>query len=300
MNPDVNSPRPGLLSGFLLLGPFILCFALFWLMPLLWGLDLSLRSNGLYGPGDYIGLENYRFIMEDPLDKRAIQNTAVYTVGSIALIIPLGFLLAHFIRQSVKGLQPILTFCILLPGLTPPAVLSILFLLFFHGDQGILNRFLIIPFGLEPINWIHDPQFIMTSLIFQSVWRWTGFIAFFFLCGMEALPKTYIEAAKVEGCSGIRTLIHVILPLIKHIIIFAVIFLFVDAFSMFSGAYSLLGGSGGPSNAGLLLVTHVYHTAFVKGNFGDSAAIVFSISPILLIIISWITFRSRSKSIKNQ
>ena len=291
MKPDAYLPRLSPWSGILLLGPFLLCFALFWLMPLIWGLDLSFRTNGLYGPGDFIGLENYRFILEDPLYKKAIQNTAIYTMCSIGIIIPLGFLLAHLIRQSFTKLQPILTFCILLPGLTPPAVLSILFLLFFHGDQGILNRVLIIPFGMEPINWIHDPQFIMGSLIFQSVWRWTGFIAFFFLCGMDALPKAYTEAAKIEGSGPLRTLFHVTLPLVKHIIIFAIVFLFVDAFSMFSGAYSLLGGSGGPGNAGLLLVTHVYHTAFVKGNFGDASAIVFTIAPVLILIIYWIIIK---------
>ena len=288
-------PRITPLSGVLLLAPFLVCFCLFWAIPLLWGIDMSLRSNALMGRGDFVGMDNYRFILKDPLYAKALLNTAKFTLFSIGLIIPLGFLLAHFIRHCVPKLQPILTFCLLLPGITPPAVLAILFLLFFHGDQGILNRLLVMPLGFEAIDWMQNPKFIMISLILQSVWRWTGLIAFFFLCGMDALPKAYNEMAKVEGSDSWRTLFHVTFPLVRHIIFFAMIFLFVDAFSMFSGAYSLLGGSGGPGNAGLLLISHIYHTGFGKGNFGDASAISLSIAPILLFVIIWLVIKPRGR-----
>ena len=155
----------------------------------------------------------------------------------------------------------------------------------------MLNNLLVKPFGLEPINWTQDPQFILPALVLQSVWRWTGFVAFFILCGMDALPKTYSEAARIQGVGHWRFLFRVTLPLFRHILLFATIFLFVDAFSMFSGAYSLLGGSGGTDNAGLLLVTHVYHTAFGKGNFADAAAISLTVAPVLLLLIGWLMLR---------
>ena len=296
-------PRLTPFSGILLLGPFLLCFILFWLIPIIWAGNMSLHSNTAEDPYnfdkepvyEYVGLENYKSVLENPLFKKALQNTALYTVFSIGIIVPLAFLLAHIIRQTNKRVQHVFTFCLLLPGLTPPAVLSILFLLFFHGDQGILNRILVIPFGQEPINWIHDPKFIQTSLVIQSVWRWTGFVAFFFLCGMDALPKSYNESAQIEGAGPFKTLFHITLPLVRHIILFAVIFLFVDAFSMFSGAYSLLGGSGGPDNAGLLLVTHIYYTAFGKGHFADAAAISLIIAPVMLFIIGLLVLKSSKR-----
>ena len=273
-------------SGILLLGPFILGFLLFWLVPLIWGIDLSLRTNELFGRGDFAGVENFKFALTDPLYVKALQNTSVYTLSIIVIILPLGVLIAHHIRQLPKKLQPAITFCLLLPGLTPPAVLSILFLLFFHGDQGILNSILVKPFGLEPINWIHDPKFILFSLVLQAVWRWTGFIAFFCLCAMDALPQTWTEAAKLEGASPFQTLCQVTLPQIRHVLLFAAVFLLIDATAQFSGAYSLLGGSGGPDNAGLLLITHIYHTGFGIGNFGDAAAISLTLLPPLLFLIA--------------
>ena len=98
----------------------------------------------------------------------------------------------------------------------------------------MLNNLIVKPFGFEPINWTKDPQFILFALVLQSVWRWTGFIAFFVLCGMDALPKGYSEAARLEGVGQWRFLFFVTLPLVRHILIFACIFLLVDAFSMFS------------------------------------------------------------------
>ncbi len=286
-------------SAFWFVGPFVLCFCLFWLIPLAWGVQMSFHSNTPLDPFDfdkdpvyeYVGFENYKFVLSDIAYKKALVNTAKYSVFSILFILPLGFVLAHLIRQSHRKLQPIFTFCLLLPGLTPPSVLAILFLLFFHGDQGMLNNLLVKPFGLEPINWTQDPHFILPALVLQSVWRWTGFIAFFILCGMDATPRTYAEAARIEGMGHWRILVRITLPLVRHILIFATIFLFVDAFSMFSGAYSLLGGSGGTDNAGLLLVTHVYHTAFGKGNFADAAAISLTIAPVLLVLIGWLVLR---------
>lgn len=265
---------------------------------------MSLHSNTPLDPFDFdvppvysfVGLENYRYVLDDNLYEKAIVNTTKFTIGSIAIILPLGFILAHFIRNLSRKVQSVFTFCLLLPGLTPPAVLAVLFLLFFHGDQGILNNLLVKPFGFMPISWTQDPQFILPALVFQSVWRWTGFVAFFFLCGMDALPKAYTESARLDGAGQWRVLTEIIFPQVRHIFLFAVIFLSVDAFSMFSGAYSLLGGSGGTDNAGLLLVTHVYHTAFGKGNFADAAAISLTVAPVLLLLIGCLILRSRNQS----
>ena len=164
----------------------------------------------------------------------------------------------------------------------------------------ILNSLLAKPFEFEPINWIHDPKFILSSLILQAVWRWTGFIAFICLCAMDALPKTWNEAARLEGASSMQTLWHVTLPQIRHVLLFAAVFLLIDATAQFSGAYSLLGGSGGPDNAGLLLITHIYHTAFGKGNFGDAAAISLTLLPPLLFVIALLIARKPSRVLPQQ
>ena len=259
--------------------------------PLLGGIRLSLMSDELYGDSNWVGLEHYRELFADERYAIALRNTALYTLLSLAVILPLALLLAQWIRMTFARSRPILTFCLLMPGLTPPAVLALLFLLVFHGREGLLNQLFVIPFGGNPIHWLKDPNFILPALVLQSVWRWTGFITFFLLAGMEAVPRTYYEAAHLESNSRWRVFYLVILPQLRPILLFGAVYLVVDAFSLFSGSYVLLGGSGGTADAGLLLVSYTYQSAFTFGKFGTAAAIGFSIAPFLLgllwLCVAW-------------
>ena len=269
-----------------LLGPYFLFFALFWLLPLIGGLKLSVTSNDLYGETRNVGLEHYRAILDDPRFFKALCNTAVFTACSIAVILPLAVWIAHLIRGTWRPLRPALTFGLLLPGLTPPSVLALLFLLVFHGREGLLNQLFVIPFGFSPINWLKDPSFILPALVLQSVWRWTGMIAFFLLAGMDAIPRHYYEAARIETTNGWHVFRNITLPALRPVAIFCAVYLVADSFSMFSGAYVLLGGSGGTADAGLLLVSYVYQNAFTYGRFGTAAAMSMLFAPPLILLIA--------------
>ena len=232
-------------GGLWLLAPFFLFFLLFWFVPLLGGIRISLLSNELYGEARYVGLEHYRNLLSEERYWTALRNTALYSVGSIGLILPLALFLAHLIRASWCRLRALFGFLLLLPGLTPPAVLALLFLLVFHGREGLLNQWLVIPFGLEPVNWIRDPSFILAALVLQAVWRWTGFMCFFLLAGMDAIPGSLYEAARLVTGSRWTVFRFITFPMLWHVLLFCTVYLLVDACSLFAGAYVLLGGSGG-------------------------------------------------------
>ena len=217
-------------------------------------------------PVQYVGLENFYRVIGDAKFYKAMKNTAIYTFGSIFIILPLALLLSLSLFQLSRVSRGILVFCLMIPGLALPGVLSTLFYLFFHGRTGALNQYFVIPLGFRPINWMMDPLFIMPSLIIQSVWRWTGLVTLFFLCGLEAIPRWQFEALKMEGASFFLKLKTVFLPSLWNLALFAMVFLVVDGFASFSGAYNLLGGSGGIMDAGLLFVTYVYQVAFPGGS----------------------------------
>ena len=242
----------------------------------------------------YVGFDNFGYVVGDPKFHKALRNTTIYVAATIIIILPLAFLLAHFLRQVPARLRPILSFLLLLPGLCLPGVLSTLFHLFFHGREGALNQFLVLPFGFDPVNWMMNPSFVLPALVLQAVWRWTGFVTLFFLCGMEAIPKAYFEAALVEGAGTWRILRSVTLPAVRHIAVFAAIFLVVDGFASFSGAYNLIGGSGGILDSGLLLVTYVYQVAFPGGSgqfdFPAAAAMSLLVAPITAMILCLLLF----------
>ncbi len=286
-------------APYLLLLPFFAFFVFFWVMPLVGGLRLSLHSNTLVEESEYVGLQHYQELREDPKFEKAIRNNIIYTGACIVVILPLSALLAYWLQSAWKRVRPGLTFMLLLPGLTPPAVLALLFLLVFHGKEGVLNQMFVMPFSRDgvindlfhlhfnarPINWLKDPNFIMPALVLQAVWRWTGFVTFFFLAGMEAIPKSLYEAAYLETNDRWKVFQRVTLPLLQPVVLFCAVYLVVDAFAMFSGAYMLLGGSGGTADAGLLMVSYSYQQAFTYGNFGTAAAMSLMVAPALLALL---------------
>jgi ABC-type sugar transport system permease subunit len=279
---------------YLLFFPFFTAFILFWLIPLGEGFLLSLRSNSLIDESTFVGLKHYRDLFTDKRFFIALSNTLFYSIETILIVIPFSLVLAHLLKKVYKKTRGTIVFCLLLPGLTPPAVLAYLFLLVFIGRYGILNNMITAPLGLPKIDWIGDPDFIRISLVLQALWRWSGFVTFFLLSGLEGIPRTYYDIAKAEGAGFFQIFWRVTLPLLKNIIIFVCIFLFLDAFVLYEGAYVLLGSSGGTGDAALLLVGYTYQTAFSMGQFGTAAAMSFSVVPILMLIL-WVLLFQRHK-----
>ena len=270
---------------FLLLAPFFAVLALFWLVPLARGILISLQADTPFGEATFAGLANYRSLATDARYAHALRNTLLYCAMVLAAVLPVSLGLAHLLRRVWPGFRGLLQFCLLLPGLTPPLVLALLYLFVFHGPQGLLNMIFLQPFGLPNLDWIGDPRLIKFSLVLLMLWRWTGFMSLIFLSGLEGVPRAYYDAARIEGASAWQRLRHVTLPVLRPVTAFAAAFLLLDAFVLFEGAYVLLGGSGGTLDAGLLLVSYAYFQAFTLGNFGTAAALSLSSVPLLLIAL---------------
>ncbi|HAV64727.1 MAG TPA: hypothetical protein DCY13_20465, partial [Verrucomicrobiales bacterium] len=172
-------------------------------------------------------------------------------------------------------------------------VMALLFLLVFHGRSGLLNQWFVIPFGLAPIDWLKNPDWILPALVIQAAWRWLGMITFFLLAGRESLPRPLYDVAALETSRRWPVFRRVTVPLLRHVIVFVCVYLVVDAFAMFSGAYILLGGSGGTADAGLLLINYSYQQAFSFGKFSTAAAMSLAVAPALLVLLAMFLARTR-------
>ncbi len=227
-------------------------------------MGISVHSGSSY---DFIrGWENFIRASEDAKFLHSLKNTLTFVGGTLGILLPLGFFLAAVIFDLKKRWRPICLFLLIVPSLALPGTLATLFYLFFHGKSGALNQFVTIPLGLDPINWMTDPAWILPCLIFQAVWRWTGLITLLLYCGMRSIPQWQFEVARIEGVSSWGRLRTILLPGVRHLIFFSAIFLTIDGLVSFSGAYGLLGGSGGVADAGLLFVTYLYQVAFPGGS----------------------------------
>jgi ABC-type sugar transport system permease subunit len=273
--------------------PFFAAYLLFWLIPIGEGFHLSLQSNALFEKSQFVGLSHYKSLITDRRFFTALANTVIYALAIILTIVPFSLFLAHLLKRAYSRMKGFMAFCLLLPGLTPPTVLAYLFLLVFIGRYGLFNNLITAPLGIPSIDWIHDPFFIRVSLVLQAMWRWSGFITLFLLAGIEGIPKTYYDIARAEGAGKMQMLFGITLPMLKNILVFVCIFLFIDAFVLFEGAYILLGGSGGAGDTALMLVGYAYQTAFHFGQFGTAAAMSFSIVPVLMLVLWFLMLRRR-------
>jgi ABC-type sugar transport system permease subunit len=278
---------------------------LFWTVPLAKGFWISLFDDSLFGESAFVGLSHYAHLLHDSRYHHALRNTLVYAVLSISAVLPVALGLALALRRLPRSWQGPMGFLLFLPGLTPPLVLGFLYLLVFNGPHGLLNELFLSPFGLPNVDWLRDPRVIKISLTLQTVWRWSGFMALLISAALEGIPRPYYDLAHSEGAGPLRTFFTVTLPQLRGVLGFISVFLILDAFILFEGAYVLLGGSGGTLDAGLLLVGYVYFQAFTLGKFGTAAALSFSLLPLMagsaLIILAKpaLIFRKRRKKVRS-
>ena len=277
-----------------LIVPFTLLWSFFWLVPLIGSFEQSLEESPQlkewFGAAGHSVWMNYERALEDTKFIKSLDNTLIFVGSNVAITLILGFFLASALFGLTKFTRGICLFVLLIPSLALPGTLASLFYLFFHGKAGVLNQFLITPLGFEPINWMMDPDWILPCLILQAVWRWTGLMTLLLYCGMRAIPSWQFELARLEGASDWNRLRTILYPGVKHLLFFGGIFLFVDGVAAFSGAYNLLGGSGGVLDAGLLFVTYAYQVAFPGGAgrfdlpLASAMCILVAVSTVL---ISW-------------
>ena len=258
-------------------------FILFWVIPFILGVKISLQSNDLIGQPQFVGFDNYLLLLKDFRYFTALTNTFLYSLCCVFVIIPLSFILAYNIHHTSKKLKSIFILILTLPSLVPPGATAFLFVNLFAGQHGVLNNVVLSTFGLPSINWLKEPSFIKVALVIQATWRWLGLITLFLVVALQKIPLNYWKISKINNLSVLQTLSKMIFPSLKNAILFVLLFLWLDSIVLFEGAYHLLGSSGGPQDAGLLLVNYVYLVGFSYGKFGTATAMSLSIIPILLI-----------------
>lgn len=254
------------------LAPYLALTAVFLLWPLARSLDLSLRQT--FGPGHsvWVGLANYRFLLEDPLFWKAAGNTTLYAAASIFIQLPLSLGLALALNQPWLRGRAVLRLIFFAPSLVGLVFAGVLFSLLYEKRTGLLNRLLaaVIP-GFNPdFAWLENA--VMPSLVIASLWLYVGFNMIYFLAALQSVPAELMEAATLDGASAWQRFRHVVWPEILPVASFVVLLSLLGSFQLFELPFILLNGSG-PDQQGLTLVMYLYQTGFVTGDLGYASAI---------------------------
>lgn len=259
---------------------FLLCITVF---PTIYALIISLQNYELTNPlgRAFIGFENYVSLFSDSRFWNAVKVTLTFLAGSLFFEMVLGFLLALLISRNFRGSRFVKS-VFLLPTITTPVVVGLIWIMMYDPQFGVINYFLT-SVGMNPQNWLANTDTAIWALIAVDIWEWTPFVTLVLLAGLQSLPLEPYEAAKVDGANYLQSFYHITLPQMKHYIIIAFIFRFMDAFRWFDTIYVMT--KGGPGTATETLNMFGYLTGFEFLNMGYAAAIgIFML--IMMIVIS--------------
>ncbi|HXF62674.1 MAG TPA: sugar ABC transporter permease [Caldilineaceae bacterium] len=263
--------------GYVFIAPWLISFLAFDLIPIVSGFYHSFTVWTATGSeARFIGLGNYsEAVTRDPLFWTSVWNTLYYMGVSVPLGIVVAFLLAMLLNSNIRGM-PVYRTIYYLPSVVPVVAASIVWVFIFETRRGILN-FALEAVGLPPIRWLSDPNWAMPALIIMSLWG-LGATMIIFLAGLQGIPNELYEAAQVDGATALQRLWRITVPLMTPTIFFTLILNLVNAFQAFANAFILT--NGGPNNATLLYMIHIYNHAFRYFRMGYASALA-----VLLFIV---------------
>ena len=257
--------------------PTVLALGALTVYPGIWVVWLSLqRRIPIFDVARFAGLENYAFLAVDPRFWSSAQTTAVFTLGSVALEVVLGVAAALAIQAQRRGRR--VSVSLLLLGWAMPAVVGAkLFEWLYHPAAGLVNVVL----G-RPINWLGDPLLALPALIAADVWRTTPFVALLCYARLLTIPGELYEAAEVDGAAGVQAFARITWPLVRSILLVALLFRTLDALRAFDLMFVLTGG--GPAGSTETLTVYAYRALFQTLQVGFGSAIGVVVFALVMVV----------------
>ncbi|MFZ4428349.1 MAG: carbohydrate ABC transporter permease [Saprospiraceae bacterium] len=270
------------IQAYLLVAPYLVHLILFVLFPVLFSVLLTFHKWNIIAPMEWVGLDNYRHIFQDRLFWKSMLNTFKFLLLHIPLQILLAMALAYGLHQS-KWLQGFFRASFFLPVVISGVVVTVLWQQLYGLETGLLNR-LLISLGLKRVEWLSNPAIAMFSIAIMATWKNVGLYVILFLVGLQTVPRSYYEAAEVEGASAWQQFRYITLPAINPTIFMVVILSTIGGFSLFIEPYIMT--DGGPMNTTLSAMLYIYRQAFGYYHMGYSATLGLLFALLILLVVA--------------
>jgi len=257
--------------------PTIIFLIVFNIFPLLYSLGYSFTDfrASTNAPANFVGLRNYRELLNDPFIWNNFTITAKYVIVSVLGQVIVGFGTAMLLNRDIP-LKGLLTTLLLLPMMLSMAVVGLFWKLLYDPSFGIINYAL----GLGTFEWLADPNMALYAVAITDIWMWSPFVMLLSLAGLSAVPKHLYEAAAIDRAGPFYTFFRITLPLVAPILMIAIIFRTMEAFKTFDLAYVL---TSQPTTE--VISIRLYKMAFQEWQTGRSCALAY----IVLIMVLAIT-----------
>ncbi|WP_232820133.1 carbohydrate ABC transporter permease [Brachybacterium sp. YJGR34] len=268
----------------LYLGPGMLGFSVFIVLPLLFSLVMSLYDWPLFGQAEFVGLENYRRMLTgDPAFWASLFTTVlfaiVYTAANLAVCLGLSYWLMSLGRRWASSFR-VLFF---IPVVTPMIGNALIFRLMLN-DDGVVNQMLA-RLGISGPSWLSTPGWAMVSLVLMSLWQGIGYNIIVLGAGIAGISPSVLEASRIDGAGPILRFTRVIFPMLSPTVFFCTVMTVIGAFKVFAQPYALT--EGGPANSTTTLVLLLYRNGFSYDRLGYASALAWALFVVVMLITAF-------------
>jgi multiple sugar transport system permease protein len=268
------------LQPYLFLAPSFAILLAFLIFPLSWNIYIALHDvslTTLLKDWEYVGLENFVTLFNDPNFYTSLKVTLMFVGGSVALQFGVGMLMAIVLNQQIRG-SAVYRAILIIPWTISAVIAAFSFKFILDDNFGIMN-YILNQMGIESVGWLSDPNIVVWSLVIANVWYGTPFTLLFLTAGLLSINPSLYEAARIDGASKMRSLFHITLPLLKPFMIINLILITMWSVNLFD--IQLIMTGGGPLFSSTTASLYMYRQAFEFGLLSKGAA-----AGIILILIN--------------
>lgn len=271
--------------------PFVLLFAAFTAGPVLMSLAMAvtdLRSRDLRDPFavEFIGLDNFVAVLQDPLFRKAAANTAYFVLVGVPLTLALSLAIAVILNAGITRLKTFFRVGYYMPVVTSIVAVAVVWRFLLHPDTGLINEVLGW-FGVEGPNWLASTTWAMPSMIAMATWRSIGTLIIIFLAGLQGVPTSLHEAAALDGAGAWQRFRFITLPTMRPTLLFGAVITGIGYVQFFEEPFVMT--QGGPLNSTLSVAFHTYNQ-FGFGNYGYAAAMSYVLF-LAVVLLTLVQFR---------
>ncbi len=267
---------------YLCISPWIAGFLIFTAGPIVASLFFSFCNYDVVTPPNWVGIQNYKRLISDPLFWQSLKVTSYFSLASVPLGIILSLIIAILLNQNIKGLTWFRTIYYM-PSVISGVAVALLWMWIFNPEFGVLNFLLWELFHIQGPAWLMSEEWVIPALIIMSLWGIGGDIVIY-LAGLQGIPTELYEAAEIDGANSFNKFLNITIPMMSPVLLFTLIMGIINSFQVFTQAYVMT--RGGPHYASLFYVLYIYQNAFQFFSMGYASAL----SWILFLIILALTF----------
>jgi len=285
------------LAAWAFIAPALAVIALFFVVPVVAALLLSLTDFDLYALADlrnlrFAGLDNYVHVLSMPLFWRAFGNTSYFVVIGVPLSIAVSLACAVLLQSKLARFKPFVRTALFAPVVTTLVAVALIWRYLFHVRYGWVNH-LLSQVGILPIDWLGDPDWSMPTIILFAVWKNFGGNMIIFIAALQAIPEDLYEAARLDAAGPWAQFRHITLPSIAPTLLLVSILTIAGYFQLFAEPYVMT--RGGPLQSTVSLLYLMYEEGFRWWNLGVASAVAFVLFIVIVVVTRVLLFATRAE-----